>query len=197
MKITTSLSTLLILVFSCLLTVGNLYSQEQKTTKKTLFGKPITEKSKNPNNGKIRCATVEYEQFLQEKNPNRMSNTQFETWLAPLVNKQIASRTSSKTAASSVIIIPVVVHVIHNGQAIGTAPNITDAQVQSQITVLNQDFRKMLGTPGGTSTNPVATDIQIEFVLAKVDPNGNPTNGIDRVNMCQASWSETDINETV
>lgn len=197
MKITTPLSSLLILLFSYLLTVGNLYSQEQKTTKKTLFGKPITEKSKNPNNGKIRCATVEYEQFLQEKNPNRMSNTQFETWLAPLVNKQIASRTSSKTAASSVIIIPVVVHVIHNGQAIGTAPNITDAQVQSQITVLNQDFRKMLGTPGGTSTNPVATDIQIEFVLAKVDPNGNPTNGIDRVNMCQASWSETDINETV
>lgn len=197
MKRTTPLSTQLILLFFCILTLGNLYSQEQKTTKKTLFGKPITAKSKNPNNGKIRCATVEYEQFLQEKNPNRMTNAQFETWLAPLVNKQTALRTSSKTAVIKIITIPVVVHVIHNGQAIGTAPNINDAQVQSQITVLNQDFRKMLGTSGGTSTNPIAADIQIEFVLAKQDPNGNPTNGIDRVNMCQSSWSETDINETV
>lgn len=197
MKINTPLSTPLILLFFCFLTLGNLYSQDQKTTNKTLFGKPITAKSKNPNNGIIRCATVEYEQYLQEKNPKRRTNAQFETWLAPLVNKQIASRTSSKTAAATIITIPVVVHVIHNGQAIGTAPNITDAQVQSQITVLNQDFRKMLGTPGGESTNPVAADVEIEFVLAKVDPNGNPTNGIDRVNMCQASWSETDINETV
>lgn len=197
MKLNSPLSIQLILTFFCVLTLGNLYSQEQKTTKKTLFGKPITAKSKNPNNGKIRCATVEYEQFLQEKNPNRMTNAQFETWLAPLVNKQIASRTSSKTAAPRIITIPVVVHVIHNGQDIGIAPNITDAQVQSQITVLNQDFRKMLGTPGGTSPNPIAADVQIEFVLAKQDPNGNPTNGIDRVNMCQSSWSETDINETV
>jgi hypothetical protein len=193
MKIITPLSTLLILLFSCFLTLGNLYSQEQKTTKKTLFGKPIYAKSKNPNNGIIRCATVEYEQYLQEKNPKRLNNTQFETWLAP---KQIASRTSSKTAATTIITIPVVVHVIHNGQAIGTAPNINDAQVQSQITVLNQDFRRMFGTPGYNS-NVAGADVQIEFVLAKQDPNGNPTNGIDRVNMCQASWSETDINETV
>jgi hypothetical protein len=195
MKITTSLSAKLILLFFCFFTLGILYSQEQKTTKKTLFGKPITAKSKNPKNGIIRCATVEYEQFLQEKNPKRLSNAQFENWLAPLVNKQIASRTHSKTAAT-IITIPVVVHVIHNGQAIGTAPNISDAQVQSQITVLNQDFRRMLGTPG-YNNNMVGADVQIEFVLAKQDPNGNPTNGIDRVNMCQDSWSETDINKTV
>ncbi len=70
-------------------------------------------------------------------------------------------------------------------------------KLQSQIAVLNEDFRKMLGTPGGESTNPVAADIGIEFVLAKVDPNGNPTNGIDRVSMCQPSWSRTEIDETV
>lgn len=185
-----------IIVVLCFLALGNTYCQEKKQTAKTLFGKPITEKSKNPNNGIIRCATVEYEKYLQEKNPSRMTDDQFETWLAPLANKQKAARTSSKTAAT-IITIPVVVHVIHNGQAIGTAPNINDAQVQSQITILNQDFRRMLGTPGGESTNPVAADIEIEFVLAKQDPNGNPTNGIDRVNMCQSSWSTTDINETV
>jgi hypothetical protein len=195
MKITISHSTQLILLFFCFFTLGILYGQEQKTTKKTLFGKPITAKSKNPKNGVIRCATVEYEQFLQEKNPKRRTNEQFETWLAPLVNKQIASRTNSKTAAT-IITIPVVVHVVHNGEAIGNAPNISDAQVQSQITVLNQDFRKMLGTPG-YNNNTVGADVQIEFVLAKQDPNGNPTNGIDRVNMCQDSWVETDVDKTV
>lgn len=180
----------------CFFILGNTYGQDKKLANKTLFGKTITAKSKNPNNGIIRCATVEYEQYLQEKNPKRMTDAQFETWLAPLVKKQTALRTSSKTAVITVITIPVVVHVIHSGQAIGTAPNISDAQVQSQITVLNQDFRRMLNTPG-YNTNTVGADVEIQFVLAKQDPNGNPTNGIDRVNMCQSSWSETDINETV
>lgn len=181
-------------MFFCLFLVGNTYGQDQNQTKKLLFGKPIKAGIKNPNNGLIRCATTEYEEFLQEKNPNRMSNAQFEEWLAPLVSKYKVAKANSKTAAT-VITIPVVVHVVHSGQAIGTAPNTTDAQIQSQITVLNQDFRRMLGTPG-YNTNPIGADVEIEFVLAKQDPNGNPTNGIDRVNFTQPSWTDTEI-ETI
>lgn len=71
-------------------------------------------------------------------------------------------------------IIPVVVHVIHDG---GTN-NISDAQIQSQINVLNEDFRKKIGTNGfGTGV-----DTEIEFCLAKKDPLGKCTNGIIRVN---------------
>lgn len=71
-------------------------------------------------------------------------------------------------------VIPVVVHVIHDG---GTN-NISDAQIQSQIDVLNEDFRKMVGTNGyGTGV-----DTDIEFRLAKKDPQGKCTNGIVRVN---------------
>lgn len=186
MKTNTLLTIKLIFSVFCLISFGNSYSQNKKTTSKTVFGKTVKASSVNPKNGIIRCATVEYEQYLQEKNPKRLNEAQFEAWLSPLVAKQKALRTSSKTAAT-VITIPVVVHVIHNGEAIGTAPNITDAQVESQITVLNQDYRKMSGTPGFNS-NPVGADIEIEFVLAKVDPNGNPTNGIERVNMGQPSY---------
>ena len=185
----------IILVIFCIFTFGNNYSQNKKATNKTLFGKTITAANKNPNNGKIRCATVEYEQFLQGKNPKRMTNAQFEIWVTPLVNKYKAMRSSSKTAAT-VITIPVVVHVIYDGQPIGTAPNITDAQVQSQINVLNQDYSKLLGSPG-YNTNPVGANTEIQFVLAKQDPNGNPTNGIDRVSLCQPSWSEVDIDAIV
>lgn len=195
MKKTTPLSIKLILMFFCLFSVGNIYSQVKNQTNNTLFGKPVKAGTINPNRGIIRCATTEYEEYLQEKNPKRMSNAQFEAWLTPLVAKHKVAKANSRTAAT-VITIPVVVHVVHSGQAIGTAPNTTDAQIQSQITVLNQDFRKILGTPGGESTNPVAADVEIEFVLAKQDPNGNPTNGIDRVNFPQPSWSETEI-ETI
>ncbi|NDP27508.1 MAG: T9SS type A sorting domain-containing protein [Flavobacterium sp.] len=196
MKKATTLSIRLILIIFCLFIFGNTYSQHKKQTNKMLFGKLVKTEVINPNNGRIRCATTEYEQFLQAKNPKRMSNTQFEAWLAPLVKKYKVMRATSKTAGT-VTTIPVVVHVIYNGQPLGVAPNITDAQVQSQITVLNQDYRKMLGTPGGESTNPVAKDTEIQFVLAKQDPNGNPTNGIDRVSLDQSSWSDIDIEATL
>ena len=194
MKKITPLSTKLILMLFCLFLLGNIYGQNKNQTNKTLFGKPVKAGTINPNKGLIRCATTEYEEFLQEKNPKRMSNAQFEAWLNPLVAKYKVAKANSKTAAT-IITIPVVVHVVHSGQAIGTAPNTTDAQIQSQITVLNQDFRKLLGTPG-YNTNPVGADVEIEFVLAKQDPNGNPTNGIDRVNFTQPSWSEYEI-ETI
>jgi hypothetical protein len=185
----------IILVIFCLFSHSNTHSQNKKIANKTLFGKPVKTGTINPNNGHIRCATTEYENYLQEKNPKRMTSAQFEAWLSPLVNKHKAMRTSSKIAGT-VIIIPVVVHVIYDGQAIGVAPNITDAQVQSQITVMNQDYRKMFNTPG-YNTNPVGADIEIQFELAKQDPNGNPTNGIDRVSFCEPSWSDIDIEATL
>lgn len=195
MKQTTPLSIKLIFIVFCMFSLGITYGQDNNQSNKTLFGKPVKSGSINPNNGLIRCATTEYEEFLQEKNPKRMSNAQFEAWLTPLVKKHKAMRTASKTAAT-IIVIPVVVHVIHNGQAVGTAPNISDSQVQSQIKVLNEDFRKMLGS-NGYNSSPVGADIEIEFKLALQDPNGNPTNGIDRVNFGQPLWSTDDIEATV
>ena len=183
--------TFLLSTISCLLVLSDAYGQKNQSNK-AFFGKPVKAISINPENGFIRCATTEYEEFLQEKNPKRMNNTQFEAWIAPLIQNQATMRTSQTNA---IITIPVVVHVIYNGQAVGTAPNISDVQVESQITVLNQDFRRMVGTPGFNS-NAVGADTEIQFVLAKQDPNGNPTNGIDRVSFCKDSWTNFDI-ETI
>ena len=76
-------------------------------------------------------------------------------------------------SSAAVKIIPVVIHVIHNG---GTE-NISDAQIQSQITVLNEDFRKVVGTSGDGN----GVDTEIEFCLAKKTPDGRCTNGIVRI----------------
>ncbi|WP_143959647.1 M43 family zinc metalloprotease [Litoribacter populi] len=82
-----------------------------------------------------------------------------------------------------VITVPVVVHVLHTGQPIGTGLNISEAQIQSQIDVLNEDFRRLNADASNTPVafQGVASDPEIEFVLACIDPNGNPTNGILRV----------------
>lgn len=193
MKKITNLKNFFVLI--CLLTLSIGYSQVKRQTSATLFGEPIKSETVNPDNGIIRCGTVEYEKFLQKNDPRRLTDEQFEAWIAPLIKKQKAMQALS-SEDGGIITIPVVVHVIHNGQAVGVAPNITDSQVRSQITVMTEDYRRMFGTPG-YNTNAVGADTGIQFVLAQEDPNGNPTNGIDRVNLCQESWSTADINAIV
>ena len=80
--------------------------------------------------------------------------------------------------AAAVITIPTVVHVIYNT----SAQNISDAQIQSQMQVLNDDFRRQNADASNTPSAfaGVAADTEIEFCLATVDPNGNATTGITR-----------------
>jgi len=75
--------------------------------------------------------------------------------------------------ADEYVIIPVVVHVIHNGGP----ENISDELIKSQIDVLNEDF----GHYGTMTNDPRGADMLIRFCLAKKDPDGNPTTGIIRV----------------
>jgi hypothetical protein len=77
--------------------------------------------------------------------------------------------------------IPVVVHVMHTGGAIGTIYNPSDAQIMGAINYLNQVYA---GTyPGMTAPAPggAAGDIEIQFALAQRTPTCGATNGIDRV----------------
>ncbi len=177
-----------------LIIVAHHSSFAQSNVEVTLFGK-----KKSVQAGKvIRCASTEYEEYLKASNPQRLSTQEFEQWLAPKVQlEQARKRNSNKTAqTSAVITIPVVVHVIHNGDAVGTDENLFAEQINSQIRVLNEDFRRKVSTPG-FNTNPVGADIEIEFALAKRDPAGVLSNGIHRVNLGQSSWSFDEIENTV
>lgn len=139
-------------------------------------------------NGYLRCYSTQYEKNLQKKNNKRASKDSFENWIATRISKQ----KSSNFRISAARTIPVVVHVINKGEAVGTGTNISDAQILSQITTLNNDYRKKSGTKG-YNTNPVGADANIEFALAVRDPNGNPTNGIDRITYCQEDWNEAEV----
>ena len=71
--------------------------------------------SKSPN-GYIRCYSTEYEKSLQKKNSRRANTDVFENWIATKISKQ-KTYNQRITAAR---IIPVVVHVISKGEALGT-----------------------------------------------------------------------------
>src|SRR5256885_7566934 len=73
---------------------------------------------------------------------------------------------------SGVTVIPVVVHVVFNG----AAQNISDAQVQSQIDVLNHDFRKTNADVGSTPAafQPLRAHARNEVEAATTGPSGDP-----------------------
>lgn len=188
MKVNSTLKAMLLLFAFTFFNVAS----AQNTTERKAFGKTI--QNINPHNGLIKCVSTEYEQSLQENNPNRLSTQAFEQWIAPKIEEQ-KQKVASGRSVNTVVSIPVVVHVIHNGDALGSNENITDARVLSQITVLNQDFRKMMGT-NGYNDNAVGADIEVEFCMAQRKPDGTATTGIDRVNLGVASWATESSVET-
>ena len=98
----------------------------------------------------------------------------------------IEMQNQQSKVAGDIITIPVVVHVIYNT----TQQNISVAQIQSQIDVLNEDFRRT--NSDKTNKWSQAADTQIEFKLATIDPNGNVTNGITRKSSTKTTWGTDD-----
>jgi PKD repeat protein len=85
----------------------------------------------------------------------------------------------SNLSAQGNKVIPVVFHILHEYGS----ENITDAQVQDAVRILNEDFQ---GRNPDTSQvilpyKPLIADCNIEFRLATKDPDGNCTNGIERI----------------
>lgn len=130
------------------------------------------------------CATMDvYQQNIQQ-NTKAETLEQFENWLQQKMSQPLSQK------SMALQIIPVVVHVVHDGESVGTGRNISALQVESQITVLNEDFRKMAGTPGyNNETN--GADVEVEFCLAQINPNGGLMSepGINRINRSTAGFS--------
>lgn len=138
------------------------------------------------------CSQAEYEQRTLAGNPplqknydaveasSRLSITGItaEKVAEAVTNPQSVTSQAATEVLPAVIVIPVVVHVLYNT----ALQNISDAQIQSQIAVLNQDFR---GSNADRMKAPsyfasLAGDPGFEFRLAKVDPKGYSTTGIIR-----------------
>ncbi|MBK8659794.1 MAG: T9SS type A sorting domain-containing protein, partial [Bacteroidetes bacterium] len=102
--------------------------------------------------------------------------------------------------ANPIIYIPVVFHIVHNGDAIGTGENISDEQVISQLPALDRDFNGL--DPDQVNVpqpfQALVGNVGFKFCLAKFDPDGNPTTGIIRHQFAQTTWNtETDIDQNL
>lgn len=128
-------------------------------------------------NAQVRCA-------------NTSTSKVFEQWMQQKITT-LKKRDNTGSRTSAVFQIPVVVHIIHNGEGVGVGPNISDAQVASQIRVLNEDYQRKnldaVNTPAEFAG--VAAGIDLQFVLAKQDPDGLPTTGITRTQAPRTSYN--------
>jgi PKD repeat protein len=86
---------------------------------------------------------------------------------------------AQRKSSAATYTIPVVFHILH---LYGTE-NISDAQIFDAMEVINRDFNKQNADTANTigAFAGIAANVGIEFKLAKLDPQGNCTNGIDRI----------------
>lgn len=91
----------------------------------------------------------------------------------------------------AILTIPVVFHIIHNNGE----ENISDEQIHDAVAILNRDFRLQnedLSVVHEAFID-LAADVEIEFRLAKKDPNGNCHKGINRVQSPLTTSGDSDM----
>lgn len=156
----------------------------------SLFAQREILQNREKNEDFERCATMRvYEEGLKN-NPGAETLEQFEAWLQDKIRE---SKLHPKASQRAVITIPYVIHVIHNGEAVGTASNIPNSWITAQMAAMNRDFRKANSDIANLPAvfQPAAADLEIEFCPAVVDPNGNIMSepGVDRVDRNSKGWT--------
>ncbi len=92
--------------------------------------------------------------------------------------RKYINQSSGPKMNNEVLVMPVVVHIIHDHSPLGSVANPTNAEVEAVILDANQRFRHQSGL---TFSNPFSgIDTEIELCLAKEVPNGNYTSGVIR-----------------
>lgn len=141
--------------------------------------------------GQDRCATDN-----SSINVDRIESSEdFNTWLNKRMVQREMSRALRASQVNASITLPIVFHIIHNGEALGVKTNLAEERIIEQMVTLNEDFRRTnpdaINTPAQYLN--IAADTEINFVLAKQDPNGLPTNGITRTFTSKTLYQDTDL----
>lgn len=125
--------------------------------------------------GQERCSTTRKIEEKMAANPEfarRYLNSLEET-------PEQAPALRTTLSPTTVVTIPVVVHVLYKN----ATQNISLAQINSQIAILNQDYRKLntdFATVVPAPFQTLAADFELNFVLAVRTPDDEPTTGIER-----------------
>lgn len=157
----------------------------QMPVNKTIAKAPVQALQK----GKITqrtCGTMDHEHMLEMQNPNHKQNRD-------LVEQQIANYIANQKinpTTQAVMTIPVVFHVVYQN----STENIPDSRLTDQLAALNDDYRKLNSdwTSTPATWQSLVADCEVNFCLATLDPNGNPTTGITRTSTTDNSFSTDD-----
>ena len=131
----------------------------------------------------IRCGYNTYLKQIEQNFPDEYS----QILAAEEEAKAYSNGTTTYKTNGGVYTIPVVVHIVYSS----ASQNIDDEFVTSQLEVLNEDFRRLNADADDTPTafEGDAGDAQIEFCLAKQDPDGVIHSGITRTETDITSWN--------
>jgi PKD repeat protein len=124
------------------------------------------------------CSTAERYNEIIKKNPAIKILMQQQNQFAQEWTNKNYGKTNTSEKKTITYIIPVVWHVIHNDGP----ENISKATIENEIAQLNEDFQKL--NANIVNVHPlfagITADCEIEFRLARLDPDGNCTEGITR-----------------
>ncbi len=144
-----------------------------------------------------RCANLQVPKYFEQtekllqKTLNEQQNFQ--------KNSQGTQLRAERT--ETVYTIPIIFHIMHQGEAVGEGNNISYEQILSQMTVLNEDFNKLNADTIQTQAmfKSVSASANIKFVLASIDNNGNKLAeaGVDRLRISKKIWDLNEFNQQV
>ena len=127
------------------------------------------------------CGAMEHLEHVQQQDPKMEDRMQR---IEKMTNEYLANPATK--VVDGVITIPVVFHVVYRT----AAENLSDAVLQEQLDVMNEDFRRQNSDADNTWSQ--AADTEIEFCLASVDPDGNATSGITRTSTSTNGFGTND-----
>jgi len=138
------------------------------------------------------CGTVEHQQSLIENQPEKAALLQEKM---EQFNRLQRENSQNGIKNNNDHIVPVVFHVIHEGGS----ENISFAQIEDQMRILNEDFARL--NPDTTNTPAIfaqnSGDTNIEFRLAKIDPDGNCTQGVTRTYSNLTNGARNNVKELI
>ena len=135
-------------------------------------------------NAQRNCGAMEVLERQLKENPGMLQNME-------QIEKQVQEYLRAHPNGNGqrvVVTIPTVFHVLYRT----TSENISDAQIMTQMDVLNKDFRKLNADASSTPAIFTAVDAEVQFCLATQDPNGVSTTGINRKSTTKTSWGTDD-----
>ena len=101
----------------------------------------------------------------------------------------------SSSGERAIKVVPIVFHVIHNYGS----ENIAKSQIEDAVRIINEDYQLLNDDQNEviSAFSSIVANVEFEFRLAQLDPNGNCTDGITRTASALTFNADDNVKELV